>query len=176
MINDYINYFRSLAISHKDLQHNPLSETGEADAASKHFTRIQVQEVIEGLSTQIGFPCLCLELYQTDSSEEGLSVKMQPRGAFMIIDHPASDSFAAEQEVYAKTEKILFEILQKIHEDHKPGSDMCARPFRSFSFNKMEIIPVGPIFTGEHGYRVEFDFQLQNTIPITQPPAPGTFI
>ena len=176
MVNEYINYFRSLAISHKDLQHDPASETDSAPAASKHFTRIAIDEVLSGLKSAVGFPCLTLELYQVDTQSNGISVNPMPSGAFMIIDHPASDSFADEQSTYEKTERIVYELLQKIWQDHKPGSDICARPFSFFDFDKILIEPVGPVFNGEYGYRVTFNLELQKTIDITKPPAAGTFL
>jgi len=177
MVTEYINYFRQLAIAHKDIRHNPLSETDEAPPASKHFTRIAIEEVLKGLRSAVGFPCLCLELYQNETSAENtISIKSLPSGAFMVIDHPENDSFAAEEAVMAKTERIVYELLQQIWQDHKPGSDICARPFKFFDFNKVLIEPVGPVFTGEYGYRVEFSFESQKPIDITKPPAEGTFL
>jgi len=176
MVNDYINYFRSLAISHKDLKHDPLSDTGDSPSGEKHFTRISIEEVVKGMQSAVFFPCMTLELYENHTSaESAVNVKSQPSGAFMIIDHPGDDSFAAQQASYAKSEQIIYELLQRIYQDHKPGSNACSRPFKSFSFDKLEITPVGPVFQGEFGYRVEFNFELQNQINITNPPAAGTF-
>lgn len=177
MLDTYISYFRSLAIRHKDLQHDPLSDSGQVGAASKHFTRFEYNEVVKGLRSTVGFPCLCLHLYENETdSQNNINVKFNPRGAFMVIDHPATDSFADEQAAYSKSERIAYEILQQIYQDHKPGSDPCARPFKKFDFDKINITPVGPVFTGEYGYLVEFNFELQKQINITNPPSPGTFL
>lgn len=175
MVNDYIDYFRQLAISHKDIRHN---ESPQARPAQKKFTRVTVDEILKGLRTAVGFPCLVLELYQTDSGgDNATAVKLQPKGAFMIVDHARSDNFNHQQEIYAKTEKILLEIIQQIYQDHRPGTGACARPFKKFGFNNLYIQPVGPIFSGlEYGFRCEFEFELQNQIDITQPPAAGTFV
>lgn len=177
MVNEYINYFRSLAISHKDIKHDPLSDTGDSPSGEKHFTRISIEEVLKSMQNTVFFPCMCLELYENETSaENAINIKFQPRGAFMIIDHPASDSFTDQQASYAKCEQIIYELLQQIYQAHKPGSDACARPFKKFDFDKIGITPVGPVFSGEYGYRVEFNFELQNQINITQPPSPGTFV
>ena len=177
MVSEYISYFRSLAIDHTDIAHNPLSETDAAGASEKHFTRIAIEEVIGGLRSAVGFPCLALEIYETEiHSENPISLKSITQGAFMVIDHPATDSFADEQAVYEKTERIVFELLQKIWQDHySSAAQMCDRPFSFFDFDKMTITPVGPLFTGEHGYRVTFSFELQKTVDITKPPAAGVF-
>lgn len=176
MVTDYINYFRELAISHKDIKHDPLSESS-APSGEKHFTRISIDEVLKGLQSTVFFPLLALELYETETSaESNVNVKLQPRGAFMVVDHPATDSFADQEDCYSRMEKIVYEILQKIYRDHKPGSNVCARSFKSFNFNQLNITPVGPVFSGEYGYRVEFGFELQKQINITQPPSPGTFL
>lgn len=178
MVSDYLNYFRQLAVSHKDLQHNPESETGDGPAGSMHFTKISALEVLSALPTAIGFPCMTLELYETETQSQIVSdIKLLTKGSFMIIDNPGSKSFLSEQICFEKTEKIILEILQKIWQDHYgSGVDECQAPFKFFEFDKIEITPVSKVFSGQSGYRVVFDFELQNTIDITQAPEAGTFL
>jgi len=176
-VTGYINYFRKMAIDHRDLQHDPTSETGDGPAGSMHFTKISSEEVLSALNTAIGFPCLTLELYDTQSDGESISPKLKPSGAFMIIDNPDDASFPAQEACYEKTERIVWDILKHIWQDHfAPGVDECEAPFKDFDFGKLSITPVGPIFSGQYGYRVIFDFELQNTIDLTAPPEEGTFL
>lgn len=178
MIADYINYFRQLAIAHKDLQHNPLSEGADGPAEGSHFTTVSVDEVLSALRSGIGFACLCLELYEIQTQSQSVEdIKLLPKGAFMVIDNPADISFAAITACRVKTEAIAFDLLKKIWQDHyAAGVDPCQAPFKFFDFDNITITPVGPIFSGQYGHRVVFDFELQQTVDITEAPAAGTFL
>lgn len=177
-VSEYIDYFRELAISHKDLQHDPLSETGDGAIGSMHFTKISAEQVLSALRSAAGYPLLTLELYETEStSEQVADVKLKPRGALMVIDNPASSSFPDEEACYLKTEQIVWDILKQVWQHHyAPDVDACEAPFKFFDFANIAITPVGPVFGGQHGYRVIFDFELQNNIDLTEAPAEGTFL
>lgn len=177
MTADYINYFRSLAVAHKDLLHDPLSEGADGPAGGSHFTTVSVDEVLSAFRSGIGFACLCLELYEIQTQSQSIEdIKLQPKGAFMVIDNPANTSFAEITACRVKTEAIVFDILKQIWQHHyAPGVDSCLAPFSFFDFNNITITPVGPIFSGQYGHRVVFDFELQNTVDITEAPADGTF-
>ncbi len=177
MIADYINYFRSLAVAHKDLLHNPLSEGADGPAEGSHFTTVSVDEVLSALRSGISFPCICLELYEIQTQSQVVEdIKLLPKGAFMVIDNPADNSFAEITASRVKTEAIVFDILKQIWQHHyAPGVDTCLAPFNFFDFDKINITPVGPIFSGQYGHRVVFDFELQNTVDITEAPEAGVF-
>lgn len=176
MVSSYISYFRSLAIAHKDLQHNPASETGDGPVGSMHFTKISSDEVLKALRTDIGFPCMTLELYETVLQSQVVSeIRQLPRGAFMIIDNPASASSADEEAVFARTEKIVYDILKQIWKDHYGAGALCETPFVFFGFNNINITPVSKIFSGQSGYYVTFEFD-QKTFDVTEPPENGTFL
>lgn len=176
-VNGYTDYFRQLAISHKYIRHNPAGETGDAEPGSVHFTKVSVEEILNDLGSKIGWPLLALELYDIETeAETPLDIRVKPKGAFMVVTHPASNTFAAQMECYELTEKIVTDILKQIWQQHyAPGAYGCSSPFREVDFNKIEITPVGPVFGGEYGYRVVFDFEFQQTIDLTQPPEEGTF-
>lgn len=177
-VSGYIDYFRQLAISHNLMQHDPFSETGDGAIGSMHFTKISAEEILSALKSAAGFPLLSLELYETESGGEQVAdIPLKPKGAFMIIDNPASGSFPDEEACYVKTEQIVWDILKEIWQHHyAPGVNECQAPFKYFDFNNFSITPVGPVFGGQHGYRVIFDFELQNNIDLTEAPAAGTFI
>lgn len=178
MVQDYINYFRSLAIFHKDLRHDPTSETGDGPIGSMHFTKISADFVLVALPKAMGFPAMTLELYVTEFESQNVAdIKPKTKGSFMIIDNPASSSAEDEAAVFAKTERIVWDILKKIWQDHYgPGVNECETPFRFFEFNNLIITTEHKVFSGQSGYRVIFDFELQNTLNITEPPEAGTFL
>lgn len=176
-VTTYINYFRRLAVTHRSLQHDPASETESTLFGVQRFTKISAEQVLKGLRSKIGFPCLTLELYETDTDSAIVyDVKQKSRGAFMVLDHPASDSHADQEKCYRNAERIIYQLLKKIWQDHYGQSvDGCNAPFREFDFDKISITPVGPVFNNEHGWRVEFDFEFQNNIDIAQAPEAGIF-
>ncbi len=142
------------------------------------FTRWSADEVISGLRTKIGFPALLIELYEVElASLNVFDIKQKTKGAFTVIEHAKPNDFNDEQLAFEVTEAIVYDILKKMWQDHYgPAHDRCTTPFRRVDFNSMNIVPVGPLFQNEFGYRVEFDFELQQTIDITVAPAAGTFI
>lgn len=177
-VGGYIDYFRQLAVRHHLLLHDPASENGDCEDGAMHFTKISVDQVLKALRSKIGFPCLTLELYEIETESQIVyEVRPHPRGAFMVVDHPAEDTFAAEQACYETCEAIVYDILKQVWQDHYGvQSDRCTTPFKDFSFDKLSITPVGPIFDKEHGYRVEFDFEFFSNVNFARPPADGTFL
>ena len=59
-VTGYISYFRGLAVSHKDIRHDPATENGNG---AKHFCIFGANEIIQGIRTQIATPCMAMELY-----------------------------------------------------------------------------------------------------------------
>lgn len=177
MVRDYTDYFRQLAIRHKDLLHDPTSETGDGPIGSMHFTKTSADEVLVALRTGIGFPCLCLELYDTVIEAESIAaIQEDNTGAFMIVDNPVNKNFSSEQAVFEKTERICREILQQIWQDHYSANAGCETPFDSFDFDKITITPVSRIFSGQSGFRVIFSFKPFNQLSLTDAPPAGTFL
>ena len=178
-VTAYINFFRQLAIAHQGILHNPNSETqSDAPVGSKHFTKVSVDEVLTGLRTSVGWPCLMLELYETDTNAEIVyDIRKRPKGAFMVLVHPADQSIAEEENCYAVAESIVYDLLKQIWQVHYGvGMYGCTTPFKEFNFDKINITPVGPLFDREFGYRVEFDFEFQQDIDLAVAPAEGVFV
>lgn len=175
-VTAYTEYFRQLAVSHKDLQHDINSESGNAGQRKKRFALFKTEELISGLSNDIGFPSLLLELYEIDLSNETVyDIRQSAKGGFMVVEHAKENDFADQLRAYATAEGIMYDIMKKIWMDHYgSNSDMCTRRFKQFRFNG-SIIPTGKVFDNEYGYYCQFGFDFQNSIDITQPPANGTF-
>lgn len=179
-VSNYTNYFRNLAIRHYLLRHNPESETGNAPAESKRFTRWSADEVVTGLNTQIGFPALLLEIFEvTTSSSSNYDVKNNPVGAITVLSSATPGDTAAELQAFDTTMQIVADLLQQMWTDvYGPNRHNCneAIPFEEFYLNGIQFTPVGPLFQMQYGWRVEFGFKFKKLFTINQAPAPGTFI
>ena len=107
-VEGYINYFRFLASMHTDLRHEEDSEGGDGVPGTIHFTRIGVEEVLSALQSGMGWPCLTLELYEIDAAGQTIAdIKLQPKGAFMILDNPYSGSNRDQEACFSNSEKLL---------------------------------------------------------------------
>ena len=177
-VAEYTDYFRQLAVQHTDLRHNPLSETGDAPVGEKHFGRYGGEEVISGLRTKIAWPALLIEMYENKTSAENVfAVRSNYAGAFSIYASANPENTNEQEAAFILTERILYEILARIWQDHYGSdADECARPFKSFDFASLNIVPVGPVFDRQFGWRCEFSFDFNNLKTITEAPAEGTFI
>lgn len=167
-ILSYQDYFRKLAIAHKDIQHNPAGE--------KRFARWSTDEIVTGLRTAVSFPALLLENYEVITKENNkYDIKGTHSGAFTILEHAQPGDYASEAAAFDKSERILYEVLQQIWQDHYgTDKDRCGTPFQHFFFD-LNIISVGPLFNNEFGWRVEFTFMPRLQVKLTEAPAPGTF-
>jgi hypothetical protein len=176
---DYVNYFRQIAVQHKDIRHNTTSEDGDAPIGSKKFMRTSVSEVLSSLPRDAGFPLMCLELYDNNlKSPNQVAIIGNYRGAFMVLEQVGNGKFSEQEQAYAKCESIVHEVLQKIWADHYgPSKTRCTTPFEEVDFNNIEIIFVSGVFNGtEYGVRCEFSFNFHQTNQIARVPTEGTFI
>lgn len=173
----YYDYFRQMAISHKDLRHDPDTEAGGGEMGNRRFACVSNGEIMASLRTQMSFPALLVQPYDLGLKCETVhDIRQRPKGAFMVVDHAKEADAIDEQRAYDVCEKIMFDILKKAWRDHYgPDADSCSRPFKSISFN-MEITRTGKLFDNEYGWYVLFDFEFQQAIDITQKPEDGTFI
>ena len=173
-----MNYFRDLAMSHKDIQHTPPDAAGDNEIGECRFARWSTDEVVAGLRTRIGDRALLLEMYETDlKSDSSYDIKQLLKGAFSIVKATEKNNYDQEEAAYCFTEKIVYEILQQIWANHYGESvNRCSTPFKKFVFDRVNIIPIGPLYQDNYfGWRVEFEFEAAKKFTISQAPAPGTF-
>jgi hypothetical protein len=178
-VSSYIDYFRQLAITHKDLKHKIESENGDAKVGEKAFIRWSIEEALSALKTKIGKRCLLLELYETIlESQIVYDIKGNTKGAFTIVQKATPNKYSEEIAAFEDTERIKNELLNKIWNDHYgENKTRCQTPFEYFDFNGLNVIAVSSLFDGTYfGWRVEFSFSFSQNYLITQPIPNGIFI
>lgn len=173
----YVNYFRNLATTHPDIQHNPTSETGDAPVGEKRFAKWTAEEVIGSLRTKMSFPALLLQQYEIETvAASEYDIRRRPKGSFAILQKAKNNDLASQEEAEELTEKICNEILQQIWADHYlPGVEICDRPFANFEFANLSMVPTGKLYESHYGWNVDFEFEFQNDINLGQPPPAGYF-
>lgn len=178
-VEQYISYFRNLAVTHHLLLHNEATENGDGDIGTKAFTRWNAEEAITGLRTQIGNRALLLEMYDWETKSTNVhDIKVLHTAAFTVVQKAEIGNTASEVEAFETTEQIVNDILKRLWVDHYgKNKNRCITPFTDVVFNGITCVPVGPLFTGAYyGYRVEFEFKPKNLFDVTTPIAEDVFI
>jgi hypothetical protein len=176
-VNIYVDYFRRLAMAHAEIKHNPASEENDSTVPDLHFVRWDSLQVLAGLRTKVKYPLLIIELYKNnlDAAVE-YDIRQRPVGVFTVLDRADPNKAGDQERVYAKTERIVNELLQQIWADHyKPGNHGCKSPFKDFLFNEITIEPTGKLFDNDFGWVVEFPFEFQKKYNIAKAPDEGVF-
>jgi hypothetical protein len=177
-VPSYTDYFRQLTVQHRWLLHDVTSENADGDIEKKHFTRWGVDEAVTGLRSKLGWPALLLELYEIVTKASNVyDVKGFYSGAFTVLDEVIIGSTESEMDAFEKCEIIYGDILKQIWQDHYGlNKNRCVTPFAEFSFDNLNIIPVGPLFENQFGWRIEFQFKPKYLLQINQAPEEGVFI
>lgn len=178
MVDTYIDYFRQLAVRHKDIRHNPAAESGELAAEEKRFTTWGADEAVTGLKTSLGYMALFLEIFELNTrGDNPYSVKAQYRGAISIFDRVNYNDFEDQAQKCDKCYQVLEEMLRQMWQDHYgTGKERCTTPFGQVLFNALDISYVGPLFDNVYGWRCEFTFAPKKVLNLLTGPDPGTFL
>jgi hypothetical protein len=173
----YTDYFRQLAVKHTAILHNVDAEQGKGNIKRNRFGRFTAEEFASGQRASFDTPALLITMFDIKTNSESVfDIRQRPSGSFMVIDTAEIGNADSEQAAYARTEIIVYQLLQRIWMDHYgPGTDRCTTPFKQFRLN-LDITPTGQLFTSEYGWFVPFDFEFQDTINIAQAPEDGVFI
>lgn len=175
---DYVNYFRQIAIAHKDIKHIAAAEDNNGGLGECKFVRWNTEEIVTGLRSSIGFPALALEMYEVATEANSIyDVKGNFKGAFSILIKANPNRYDEQIEALAQAETILMQCLQKIWADHYGiDAERQQTPFQYFDFEGIQIMSFGPTYDNIYGWRAEFNFNTRLINKIASQPAPGTFI
>jgi hypothetical protein len=160
MINtqDYIDYFKNLAILHKKIKHNLGGE--------KRFTAISMEDVINNINHNLvfhpenGAADYALMLLEEISGQfRGRDVRNmndEPDGAFVILKHCPNEDFDRERAIYNECKGIAVSLLGTMTNDYETNANNIMKylePEKGVRYMK-----VGPVFEHCFGIRVEFAF------------------
>lgn len=173
---EYFNYWRQKAVRHKDLKHNPDSETGNGPSREKRFARISYEEFLTGLHSTCSFPALLAEQFEIVVNGSVESPLEKYSGAITVLATADAESARQIAEASDITLKILTDCVKDMYNDHYgPDAPECGGPFEHLDID-MNFMPVGPVLNGQFGWRCTFYFRMRSGLDITTPAEPGTFI
>ena len=147
----YISYFKNLATQHKEIGHTE---------EEKHFFRMNIEEVLTGLRSDINLPALILESFEGRLVDKKSDNNLANReGAFMILKKVEVDNFDQENEFLDDSERIGLDIIKRMRRDSKTNP-IQDRILKRFDYDGVSWGKVGPVFDNYYGYR--FIFRLQD--------------
>lgn len=158
--SNYISYFRDVAVRHKDILHDVLSEGQDGIPEACRFSIFSMDEVSRNLRTQIAEGVvLHLHLYdwQVTDNEAG-DTRGQYHPGFLITEKAQPNNNLSEQQVYIHTERVVWGIINKMYLEMNNGEKDCAHFADVINFNTITVKPVGPLWDNRYGWWVEFKY------------------
>lgn len=151
--SEYVDYFRTCAINHKVIAHNPPTVNS--------FYRMDIEEVLNGLRAKLASTSLILEnpeLFYDDLLSD--NKRKIWRGAYLIVKQAKKNDFDDETQVLSDTLTIGEEVLSKLFNDSQKHrkNNTYTPAIGTFHPERVRIQKVGPLFDNYYGWRFEIEF------------------
>lgn len=145
----YKSYWKIAAIKHKSIMDR------ENDP---HFCTYGVEHILSELRN-INSPALVLEDPEYRPAD-GLSdnVMLQMSGAVLVLKKCITGDWADVELAKAEMFNIAWDMMTKLQNDRRKAFNI-GRPdpeslIKHLDINSIELVPVGPVFDGWHGWRL----------------------
>ena len=150
-INSYVEYFRTIAREHKEIN---------------DFYMMDINEPLAALRSIIKYPALiltslsgCFEASNLDNILDSVN------GGFLIIGHLNQiDDFSGELLLLSKMKLIGTDIIARMLHDHMRCELLTTKAIPGFNINSVSYEMLGPVFDNDYG--VMFSFKLQDCIDL----------
>jgi len=148
-INNYVEYFRSIARYHPEID---------------GFFMMDINEPLDALRSTIRYPALILTSLSGRFLASNLdNVLDMVSGGFLVIDHLSQvDNFSAETDLLSRTKRIGMEIISRMLNDYLKCEPLAIKAIPGFDINTVSYEMVGPVFDNDFG--IIFSFSLQHSI------------
>ena len=146
-INSYVEYFRSIAREHKEIN---------------DFYMMDINEPLDALRSKIKYPALILTSLSGNFEASNLdNILDLINGGFLIIGHlDQIDDFFGEMQLVSKMKQIGTDIIARMLYDHQKCEPLTVKPIPGFNINSVSYEMLGPVFDNDYG--VMFSFKLQD--------------
>ena len=155
-INSYVEYFRTLAIEHKEI---------------KDFYMMDINEPLAALRSNIKYPALILTSLSGNFEASNLDNILDSINAgFLIIGHlDQIDDFSGELLVLARMKQIGTSIIARMLHDHMKCELLTVKAIPGFNINSVSYEMLGPVFDNDLG--VMYSFKLQDCLDLEFDPS-----
>ena len=150
-INSYVEYFRTIAREHKEIN---------------DFYMMDINEPLAALRSNIKYPALILTSLSGNFEASNLdNILDLINGGFLIIGHLAQiDDFSGEMQLVSKMKQIGTDIVARMLHDHIKCEPLSLKAIPGFNINSVIYEMLGPVFDNDYG--VLFSFKLIDSVPL----------
>jgi len=145
-INSYVEYFRTLAREHKEIN---------------DFYMMDINEPLDALRSTIKYPALILTSLSGYVEAPNLDDIIEViNGGFLIIGHlDQVDDFSREIALISKMKQIGTDIVSRMLHDHLRCEPLAAKAIPGFNLSSVNYEALGPVFDNDFGLLFSFKFQ-----------------
>ena len=148
-INSYVEYFRTIATEHKEIN---------------DFYMMDINEPLAALRSNIKYPALILTSLSGNFEASNLDNILDLINAgFLIIGHlDQIDDFSGEMQLLSKMKQIGRDIIARMLEDHLKCELLALKAIPGFHINSVSYEMLGPVFDNDFG--VMYSFKLLDCV------------
>ena len=150
-ISSYVEYFRTLAREHKEIN---------------DFYMMDINEPLEALRSNIVYPALILTSLSGNIEASNLdNILDLINGGFLIIGHLAQlDDFSGELQLISKMKQIGIDIIARMLHDYMKCEPLALEAIPGFNINSVNYEILGPVFDNDYG--IMYSFKLQDCLDL----------
>jgi hypothetical protein len=150
-ISSYVEYFRTLAREHKEIN---------------DFYMMDINEPLAALRSNIKYPALILTSLSGNFEASNLdNILDLTNGGFLIIGHLVQvDDFSGEMTLISKMKQIGIDIISRMLYDHHRCELLAVKAIPGFNVNSVNFETLGPVFDNDFG--VLFSFKIQDCLDL----------
>jgi len=150
-INSYVEYFRTLASEHKEIN---------------DFYMMDINEPLDALRSSIKYPALILTSLSGNFEASNLdNILDLINGGFLIIGHlDKIDDFSGEMQLVSKMKQIGTDVISKMLHDHLKCEPLTVKPIPGFNINSVSYEMLGPVFDNDFG--IIYSFKIHDPIEL----------
>jgi len=150
-INSYVEYFRTIAREHKEIN---------------DFYMMDINEPLAALRSNIKYPALILTSLSGNFEASNLdNILDSINGGFLIIDHlDKIDDFSSEVQILSMMKQIGTDIIARMLYDYLKCEPLAIKAIQGFNINSVSYEMLGPVFDNDYG--VMFSFKLTDCLDL----------
>ena len=150
-INSYVDYFRTLAREHKEIN---------------DFYMMDINEPLDALRSSIKYPVLILTSLSGNFEASNLdNILDMINGGIMIIGHLNQiDDFSGEIQLVSKMKQIGTDVIARMLHDYMKCEPLALKAIPGFNVNTITYEMLGPVFDNDYG--LLYNFRLQDCLDL----------
>ena len=150
-INSYVEYFRTLAAQHKEIN---------------DFYMMDINEPLDALRSKIKYPALILTSLSGNFEASNLdNILDVVNGGFLVIGHlDQIDDFSGEMRLVSRMKQVGTDFIARMLHDFMKCEPLAVKAIPGFNINSVSYEMLGPVFDNDFG--VMFSFKLEDCLDL----------